>query len=79
MLPMMRPAMRAGLKRLQADHGDRLVLRISLDHWSAERHDEERGAGSFDKTLQGMEWLRDTGIAMLVWAVVTATALAVAA
>ncbi|MEV8465357.1 radical SAM protein [Fluviibacterium sp. DFM31] len=64
MRPMMRPAVQAGLSRLQEAYGDRLTLRISLDHWSPERHDEERGAGSFDKTLEGMIWLRDQGIAM---------------
>ncbi len=62
MRPMMRPEMRAGLVRLAAEFGDRLTLRVSLDHFSARRHDAERGAGSFDKTLQGMAWLRDNGL-----------------
>ena len=34
MRPMMRPVVRDGLAALIADHGDRLTLRISLDHWS---------------------------------------------
>lgn len=66
MQPMMRPRVQAGLRRLQAAHGDRLTLRVSLDHYRAEQHDAERGAGSFDRTLNGMDWLRDTGIAMTV-------------
>ncbi|MEY8839293.1 radical SAM protein [Cribrihabitans sp. XS_ASV171] len=66
MRPMMRPATREGLAALHRDYGDRLTLRISLDHYDPARHDEERGAGSFDTTLRGMEWLRDTGIAMAV-------------
>ena len=66
MRPMMRKAMRAGLSALQAEYGDRLTLRISLDHWDAKRHDEERGAGSFEKTIEGMRWLRDAGIRMAV-------------
>lgn len=66
MLPMMRPAMRAGLEALQADHPDRLTLRISLDHWARSNHDTERGTGTFDKTIAGMRWLRDTGICMTV-------------
>ncbi len=66
MRPMMRPAMREGLKALHADYGDRLTLRISLDHWSARHHDAERGTGTFEKTLEGMRWLRDTGIRMAV-------------
>jgi len=66
MRPMMRPDMRAGLEQLQAAFGDRLTLRISVDHYTARRHDSERGTGSFAKTLQGMKWLRDTGIHMTV-------------
>ena len=66
MQPMMRPRVRAGLTRLQAEHGDRLTLRVSLDHYTPARHDAERGPGSFARTLEGMDWLRDTGIAMTV-------------
>lgn len=66
MRPMMRPAMRDGLARLAATHGDRLVLRVSLDHHTAAHHDAERGAGSFEVSLQSMRWLRDTGITMAV-------------
>ncbi|MEC3863051.1 radical SAM protein [Mesobacterium sp. TK19101] len=66
MRPMMRPRVMAGLVDLQARFGDRLVLRVSLDHWSAEHHDAERGRGGFDKTLAGMRWLRDAGISMAV-------------
>ena len=62
MRPMMRKSMRAGLEELQVEYGDKLTLRISLDHWDAIRHDEERGAGSFEKTIEGMRWLRDAGI-----------------
>ncbi|NNL73675.1 MAG: radical SAM protein [Silicimonas sp.] len=66
MRPMMRKFMRAGLRDLAAEFGERLTLRISLDHWDATRHADERGAGSFDATLEGMRWLRDAGIRMTV-------------
>lgn len=66
MAPMMRPAMRAGLCDLVARFGEKLTLRISIDHYSQDRHDTERGKHSFSKTLTGMEWLRDTGIRMTV-------------
>lgn len=66
MRPMMRPSMRKGLVDLHAAYGDKLTLRISLDHWDAANHDAERGAGTFDKTIEGMRWLRDTGIQMAV-------------
>ena len=66
MRPMMRPSVRKGLVALNAEFPGRLTLRISVDHWSAHHHDEERGAGSFEKTLEGMRWLRDAGIPMAV-------------
>lgn len=66
MRPMMRPRVRDGLGRLVAEHGDRLVLRISLDHYDPAHHDAERGAGTFETTLDGMRWLRDIGAEMAV-------------
>ncbi len=66
MQPMMRKRMREGLVQLNAAHGRRLTLRVSVDHHSAALHDKERGAGSFARTLEGMAWLRDNGIRMTV-------------
>lgn len=66
MRPMMRASMKAGLERLVAEYGDKLTLRISLDHFSAEIHDQERGKGAFEKSLVGMRWLRDIGARMAV-------------
>ncbi len=66
MAPMMRPRVQEGLVALQRAFGDQLTLRISVDHWREAQHDTERGAGSFAKTLDGMDWLRDAGIRMSV-------------
>jgi hypothetical protein len=66
MRPMTRPQVQAELAALGRDFGDRLTLRISIDHWSRACHDAERGAGAFDRTIEGMCWLRDAGIAMTV-------------
>ncbi len=66
MRPMMRKTMQDGLLRLNAEYPGKLTLRISVDHHRAELHDAERGKGSFDKTLKGMEWLRDNGFRMAV-------------
>ena len=66
MLPMMRKKVRAGLAELQAEFGDMLTLRISLDHFLQQNHDDMRGDGSFKITLRGMEWLRDQGIRIAV-------------
>jgi len=66
MRPMMRRRMREGLEALVAEFGDKLTLRVSLDHFTAPYHDEERGNGSFEITLEGMRWLRDADIRMAV-------------
>ena len=64
MQPLMRPRIQTGLLRLLAEYGSRLVLRISLDHYTARAHDEERGAGSFELTLRGMGWLSSQGFTL---------------
>ncbi len=66
MRPLQRPAVQTGLAALARAHGTRLTLRVSLDHWRAERHDEERGVGSFAATLAGLRWLRDHGVTLTV-------------
>ncbi|WP_281857668.1 radical SAM protein [Litoreibacter halocynthiae] len=66
MRPMMRKTVRAALAALIAEFGDKLTFRISLDHWSPEVHDKERGKDAFAKTIEGMEWLRDQGARMAV-------------
>ncbi|MEQ9258885.1 MAG: radical SAM protein [Roseovarius sp.] len=66
MRPMMRPRVQEELAALVAEFGARLTLRISVDHWRAEQHDEERGAGAFAKTLEGMRWLKAQGARMAV-------------
>jgi sulfatase maturation enzyme AslB (radical SAM superfamily) len=66
MRPMLRKTMRAGLLELNKAFGDKLTLRISVDHYRAELHNKERGAGSFNKTLEGMRWLRDNRFNMTV-------------
>ncbi len=59
----MRPLRRfeAGLAALGARHGGRLTLRVSLDHYTAAIHDAERSEGSFEKTVDGIDWLAAHG------------------
>lgn len=66
MKPMMRPRVQKALADLNRCFGAKLVLRVSLDHWRQDLHDEERGAGAFEETLVGLRWLRDQGIATAV-------------
>jgi hypothetical protein len=66
MRPMMRKPIRAELAEIIRKYGSKLTFRISVDHWSEAYHDEERGKGSFVKTVEGMNWLRDQGARMAV-------------
>ncbi|MEM8635628.1 MAG: radical SAM protein [Pseudomonadota bacterium] len=59
MQPMMRRRIQEGLLSLKGEYGDRLILRVSMDHHSAELHDAERGEGSFTRALKGLNWLAD--------------------
>lgn len=61
MQPMMRPRVQKGLLALREEFGDKLTLRISLDHYSEELHDTERGKGSFAKAMEGVRWLAKHG------------------
>jgi uncharacterized Fe-S cluster-containing radical SAM superfamily protein len=59
MRPMMKLA--APLLDLKGRHGDRLILRVSLDHYSCELHQSERGSRSWQPTLDGLCWLSQNG------------------
>lgn len=66
MQPMMRSRCRAELLRLQARYGASLKLRVSLDHYTEELHDLERGKGSFGKTVEGLRFLAREGFSLAV-------------
>ena len=66
MRPMMRDRVRGGIAGLNARYPGQMTLRVSLDHYGARRHDQERGADSFAATLKGMAWLRDQSVPMAV-------------
>ena len=59
MKPMMNHS--KGLLALHQQYGARLTLRVSLDHPDPAIHDAERGAGSFDRTLEGLRFLASHG------------------
>ncbi len=59
MRPMIKHA--KALLALEAEHGERLTLRVSIDHYTEEFHGAERGARSWDRTIQGLRWLCDNG------------------
>ena len=59
MQPMMRPRVKGGLIDLNERFGERLMMRVSLDHYTARLHDTERGMGAFGLTVQGLTWLAE--------------------
>jgi uncharacterized Fe-S cluster-containing radical SAM superfamily protein len=64
----MRPMRRwdTELKRLLRAYGDRLTLRVSLDHHTAEAHEQERGAGTWAPAIEGLTWLAAGGFRIAV-------------
>jgi uncharacterized Fe-S cluster-containing radical SAM superfamily protein len=57
MRPMMRPLVCDRLEHLRQAHGNLLELRVSLDHYTCEGHEAQRGAGSWEAVLEGLRWL----------------------
>ena len=59
----MRPMakMQDGLLRLRQKYGDKLVLRISVDHYDQAHHEKERGPRSWQPAIDGLKWLSSNG------------------
>jgi hypothetical protein len=64
MQPMQRPRIKSGLLGLREAYGARLVIRVSLDHYGKTLHEEERGPDTYDKTVEGIDWLARHGFAL---------------
>jgi uncharacterized Fe-S cluster-containing radical SAM superfamily protein len=64
MRPMQRKKSR--LIELNSRFGRDLTVRVSLDHFTPERHEEERGPGTFRPTLEGLIWLARSGFRVAV-------------
>ncbi len=62
MAPMRK--LRGPLLALRARYGDRLRVRVSLDHYSAAVHEAERGRRSWAPTIDGLVWLARHGFAV---------------
>ncbi len=62
----MRPMMKLadGLDALRARYGDRLRLRVSIDHYDPVQHEAERGPRTWEPTLDGLRWLAARGFAL---------------
>jgi uncharacterized Fe-S cluster-containing radical SAM superfamily protein len=53
--------LRAEMLALREQYGDRLTIRVSVDHYDSAIHEQERGRGSWAPTLDGMVWLTRSG------------------
>ena len=49
--------MKPALLALRRHHQERLQIRVSLDHYGPEVHEEERGRRSWQPTIDGLLWL----------------------
>lgn len=64
MLPMQHR--REALLRLKEVYGNRLVVRVSVDHYTRAVHEAERGPRSWEPTIRGLTWLAGEGFAVAV-------------
>ena len=62
MKPMMKQAL--GLLRLKDLYGERLTLRISIDHYSQVLHEDERGRNTWKPAVEGLHWLAHNGFSI---------------
>ncbi|MGZ8994880.1 MAG: radical SAM protein [Rhodospirillales bacterium] len=47
-------------------HAEALTLRVSLDHYEREAHEQVRGAGTWARAMDGLHWLADNGFTLAV-------------
>lgn len=52
---------RAEMLALRDEYGDRLTIRVSLDHYVPEVHEQERGRRAWGPALDGLVWLARNG------------------
>ncbi|MEM7621398.1 MAG: radical SAM protein [Pseudomonadota bacterium] len=59
MIPMQRPHIKEGLLELQQLYPKQITFRVSLDHYSQELHEQERGLNTWRSAISGMNWLSE--------------------
>ena len=64
--PMLRPRLKKGLLGLRTAYGDRLTVRVSLDHYTRQLHEAERGPRTFAKSLEAIDWLSKEGFGIAI-------------
>lgn len=56
--------LRAPLLQLKDRYGDRLAIRVSLDHYTQGVHEAERGRRSWGPTIDGLVWIANNGFSL---------------
>jgi hypothetical protein len=54
------------LLALRERYGERLTIRVSIDHYGRAVHEAERGRRSWQPTIDGLQWLAANGFAIAV-------------
>lgn len=62
----MRPMRRFERELLAVEGRERLTIRVSLDHYSQDVHEAERGPDSWNKAIDGLVWLTKNGFNIAV-------------
>lgn len=57
---------KAAVLALHERHGDALTVRVSIDHYTREHHEEIRGDGTWEPMMQGLKWLSDNNVSLAV-------------
>lgn len=57
---------KAALLQLNERYGERLTIRVSIDHYGRTVHEEERGRRSWKPTIDGLCWLARNGFSVHV-------------
>ncbi|MGQ0456110.1 MAG: radical SAM protein [Hyphomicrobium sp.] len=66
MTPMLRPGVKSRLLDMRARFAASLTVRVSLDHFTPALHEVERGSGTFEKAIEGLDWLSENGFSVAI-------------
>ena len=64
MQPMQRKMVTESLLMLNKTYKSQLTMRVSVDHFKKEMHEEERGIGTWKPMLKGLKWLSDNNFSI---------------
>ena len=57
---------RAQLLELKENHGEALTIRVSIDHFTKERHEDIRGVDTWMPMIENLRWLAQSGFNLTV-------------